>query len=62
MHDEDDIHEPEHDHLLDHEFHEREEQEPDASSFEDALDEEEDEALADELDGMDHPAWHDDVE
>lgn len=61
MHDEDDIHEPEHDHLLDHEFHDHEEHEPDASSFEDGLDEEEDEALADELDGMDHPAWHDDL-
>lgn len=61
MHDEDDIHEPEHDHLLDHEFHDFAEQEPDAASFEDALEDDE-EMLQDELDGMDHPAWHDDVE
>ena len=61
MRDDDDLHEPEHDHLLDHEFHQDEDSEPDACSFADALDDDE-EALAGELDGMDHPAWHDDVE
>ncbi|MHC6226114.1 hypothetical protein ACYU03_15310 [Pseudomonas sp. X10] len=60
MRDEDDIPEPEHDHLLDHEFHDGGAgQELDASPFDDALDE--DEALLDELEGMDHPAWHDEV-
>lgn len=62
MHDDDDLHEPEHDHLLDHEFHQGEDYEPDACSFADALDDDDEEALADELDGMDHPAWHDEVE
>lgn len=62
MHDDDDLHEPEHDHLLDHEFHQGEDYEPDACSFVDALDDDDEEALADELDGMDHPAWHDEVE
>lgn len=63
MHDEDDIHEPEHDHLLDHEFHDDGlVQEPDAYTFDDILEDGQDEALAQELDDMDHPAWHDEVD
>ncbi|WP_312934766.1 hypothetical protein [Pseudomonas sp.] len=55
MRDDDDIHEPEHDHLLDREFFEDDgECEPEAHPFDviddDEIDEEE----------FDHPAWHDD--
>ncbi|MBC3482909.1 MULTISPECIES: hypothetical protein [unclassified Pseudomonas] len=63
MRDEDDLHEPEHDHLLDHEFlYDDIEHETDAQG---ALDEvEEDEETLDDLDDedRDHPAWHDDCE
>ncbi|MBF8756310.1 hypothetical protein [Pseudomonas guariconensis] len=61
MHDEDDLHEPEHDHLLDHEFLE-EDVDPEADAH-GLLDEaEEDETLLDDLDDEEHPAWHDDVD
>ncbi|MDZ5603896.1 hypothetical protein SJI00_14035 [Pseudomonas sp. RP23018S] len=57
MRDDDDIHEPEHDHLLDREFFEDDvEREPEADAF-DAIDEEEEEI---EEEAFDHPAWHDD--
>lgn len=61
MHDEDDLHEPEHDHLLDHEFLDDEfDPEADAQGLlDDAQDEEE---LWDDLDDQEHPAWHDDVD
>jgi hypothetical protein len=60
MRDEDDLHEPEHDHLLDHEFHDHFDPEADAHG---ALDDvEEDESLADDFDDDDHPAWHDDCD
>jgi hypothetical protein len=61
MHDEDDLHEPEHDHLLDPEFHEGYDPEADAYG---ALDEvEEDEESLDDFDEEeDHPAWHDDCD
>lgn len=56
MRDDDDIHEPEHDHLLDREFFEDDvEREPEADAF-DAIDEEEE--IHEEA--FDHPAWHDD--
>jgi hypothetical protein len=59
MHDEDDLHEPEHDHLLDHEFlYDDLEPEADAQGAEDEV--EEDEELDDLDDEDDHPAWHDD--
>ncbi|NIE76214.1 hypothetical protein F3J44_11525 [Pantoea sp. Tr-811] len=61
MRDEDDLHEPEHDHLLDHEFLDDDfEPEADAQGAEDDV--EEDEALFDDLDDDEpgHPAWHDD--
>ncbi|OCT29418.1 hypothetical protein [Pseudomonas putida] len=60
MHEEDDLPEPEHDHLLDHEFlYEDFDPEADAQGAEDEI--EEDEALQDDLhdDEQDHPAWHD---
>ncbi|ANC03892.1 MULTISPECIES: hypothetical protein [Pseudomonas] len=60
MHEEDDLPEPEHDHLLDHEFlYEDFDPEADAQGAEDEI--EEDEALQDDLDDdeQDHPAWHD---
>ncbi|MEN5034034.1 hypothetical protein [Pseudomonas sp. TWI929] len=63
MHDEDDLHEPEHDHLLDHEFHyDDREPEADAQGAEDEV--EEDEETLDDLDDeeRDHPAWFDDCE
>jgi len=63
MRDEDDLHEPEHDHLLDHEFlYDDFEPEADAQGAEDEV--EEDEELLDDLDDEegDHPAWHDDVD
>lgn len=62
MHDEDDLHEPEHDHLLDPEFLDGYDPEADAYG---ALDEvEEDEELQDDFDDEDddHPAWHDDCD
>ncbi|MNG78987.1 hypothetical protein D3C76_465910 [compost metagenome] len=63
MRDEDDLHEPEHDHLLDHEFHYDDDQMPEADA-QGAEDEIEEEALLDDLDDddRDHPAWHDDCE
>ncbi|MCI0913412.1 MULTISPECIES: hypothetical protein [Pseudomonas] len=66
MRDEDDLHEPEHDHLLDHEFlYDSFEPEADAQGAEDEV--EEDDALLDDLDDLDdderdHPAWHDDLD
>ncbi|SNS68274.1 MULTISPECIES: hypothetical protein [unclassified Pseudomonas] len=63
MHDEDDLHEPEHDHLLDHEFlYDDVEHEADAQGAEDKV--EEDEETLDDLDDeeRDHPAWFDDCE
>ncbi|RAS30731.1 MULTISPECIES: hypothetical protein [unclassified Pseudomonas] len=63
MRDEDDLHEPEHDHLLDHEFlYEDFAPEADAQGAEDEV--EEDEELLDDLDDeeRDHPAWHDDLD
>jgi hypothetical protein len=56
MYEEDDLPEPEHDHLLDHEFHDSFDPEADAQG---ALDEvEEDEELQDDFDDEeDHPAW-----
>lgn len=61
MHDEDDLPEPEHDHLLDPEFHDDFDPEADAYG---ALDEvEEDEEVLDDFDDEeDHPAWHDDYD
>ncbi|MFB4390476.1 MULTISPECIES: hypothetical protein [unclassified Pseudomonas] len=59
MHDEDDLPEPEHDHLLDPEFlYDDLEHEADAQGAEDEI--EEDEQWADDLDEQDHPAWYDD--
>ncbi|GLO13578.1 hypothetical protein PPUJ20028_21590 [Pseudomonas putida] len=63
MHDEDDLHEPEHDHLLDREFlYDDLEYEADAQGAEDEV--EEDEETLDDLDDeeRDHPAWFDDCE
>ncbi|AYG45679.1 hypothetical protein DV532_15805 [Pseudomonas sp. Leaf58] len=63
MRDEDDLHEPEHDHLLDHEFLYADMQpEADAQGAEDEV--EEDEEMLDDLDDeeRDHPAWFDDCE
>jgi len=63
MHDEDDLHEPEHDHLLDHEFlYDDMAPEADAQGAEDEV--EEDEETLDDLDDeeRDHPAWFDDNE
>ena len=63
MRDEDDLHEPEHDHLLDHEFlYDDIEPEADAQGAEDEV--EEDEETLDDLDDeeRDHPAWFDDCE
>ncbi|MFF5865453.1 hypothetical protein [Pseudomonas sp. NPDC012596] len=63
MHEEDDLPEPEHDHLLDHEFlHDGFEPEADAQGAEDDI--EEDHEQLDDLDDDedDHPAWHDDVD
>ncbi|MDF0731633.1 hypothetical protein P0Y43_13010 [Pseudomonas entomophila] len=60
MHDEDDLPEPEHDHLLDHEFLDDDlDPEADAQGAEDEV--EEDDVL-DDFDDQDHPAWHDDPE
>ncbi|MFK3681285.1 MULTISPECIES: hypothetical protein [Pseudomonas] len=61
MHDEDDLPEPEHDHLLDHEFlYQDLDSEADAQGLEDDI--EEDENTLDDFDEQDHPAWHDDVD
>ncbi|MDD1961849.1 MAG: hypothetical protein WCC62_24075 [Pseudomonas capeferrum] len=63
MRDEDDLHEPEHDHLLDHEFlYDDIEHEADAQGVLDEV--EEDEETLDDLDDedRDHPAWYDDCE
>ncbi|MEX5586496.1 hypothetical protein [Pseudomonas urmiensis] len=59
MHDEDDLPEPEHDHLLDHEFlYQDLDSEADAQGLEDDIDEN----TLDDFDEQDHPAWHDDVD
>ncbi|WP_342651195.1 hypothetical protein [Pseudomonas sp. REB1044] len=60
MHDEDDLPEPEHDHLLDHDFlYEAQPLEADAEGMEDDI--EDDDYSDDDLgDEEDHPAWHDD--
>ena len=63
MRDEDDLHEPEHDHLLDHAFlYDGIDPEADAQGAEDPV--EEDEEALDDLDDeeRDHPAWFDDCE
>ena len=59
MHDEDEVHEPEHDHLLDHEFHDDEGGEEHADPmFDDVEDEDEDaEYGLDVLDDEDHDDW-----
>ena len=61
MHDEDDLHEPEHDHLLDQEFlHDDFDPEADAQGAEDEVEEDE-QTLDDFIDeDEDHPAWLDD--
>ncbi len=63
MRDEDDLHEPEHDHLLDQEFlHDDLDHEADAQGAEDEIEEDE-ETRDDSLDDdQDHPAWFDDVD
>lgn len=62
MRDEDDLHEPEHDHLLDHEFlyDEGDAFEADAQGAEDETEQD----MLDDLDDeeRDHPACHDDCE
>ncbi|MFI7857452.1 hypothetical protein ACIF8Z_10680 [Pseudomonas promysalinigenes] len=61
MRDENDLHEPEHDHLLDQEFLDEEfELEADAQGAEDEIEGD----LLDDLDDdeYDHPAWHDDLD
>ncbi|HDS1767896.1 hypothetical protein NPS42_13215 [Pseudomonas putida] len=63
MRDEDDLHEPEHDHLLDHEFlYDDVAPEADAQGAEDEV--EEGEETLDDLDDeeRDHPAWFDDCD
>lgn len=61
MHDEDELPEPEHDHLLDHEFlYEGIAPEADAQGLMDEI--EDDEDAVDEFDDRQHPAWHDDVD
>ncbi|MCO7518356.1 MULTISPECIES: hypothetical protein [unclassified Pseudomonas] len=60
MRDEDDLPEPEHDHLLDHEFHDPFDLEADAHGAMD--DGEEDEELLDDFEDDEHPAWHDDLD
>ncbi|HDS1737356.1 hypothetical protein [Pseudomonas sp. BP8] len=63
MHNEDDLPEPEHDHLLDHEFlYEDHDPEADAQGAEDDIEIEEDEDTLDDCDDDNHPAWHDDVD
>lgn len=60
MRDEDDLQEPEHDHLLDHEFLYDDLDEADAQGAEDEIEEDED-TLDDFIDeDEDHPAWLDD--
>ncbi|MBF8746835.1 hypothetical protein E2H86_19210 [Pseudomonas putida] len=61
MHDEDDLHEPEHDHLLDQEFlYDDFDPEADAQGAEDEVEEDE-QTLDDFIDeDEDHPAWLDD--
>ncbi|WP_177431619.1 hypothetical protein [Pseudomonas huaxiensis] len=55
MHDEDDVHEPEHDHLLDHEFHDDDESETHADPMFDDVEDEE--YGLDVLDEEDHEDW-----
>ena len=67
MSDEHDLHEPEHDHLLDHEFlYEDFAPEADAQGLLDEVEDEEitldESTLNDSDDEYDHPAWHDDVD
>ncbi|MCU1719720.1 MULTISPECIES: hypothetical protein [unclassified Pseudomonas] len=57
MHDEDDIHEPEHDHLLDHEFHDDDERETQADPMFDDVEDEDEEYGLDVLDDEDHEDW-----
>lgn len=57
MHDEDDIHEPEHDHLLDHEFHDDDESETHADPMFDDVEDENEEYGLDVLDDEDHEDW-----
>jgi len=57
MTDEDDIHEPEHDHLLDHEFHDDEDAEAQADPMFDDVEDEEEEYGLDVLDDEDHDDW-----
>ncbi|QCI13290.1 hypothetical protein E6B08_18805 [Pseudomonas putida] len=63
MRDEDDLNEPEHDHLLDQEFlYDDLDHEADAQGAEDEVEEDED-TLDDFLDDDEgHPAWLDDVD
>ncbi|MBJ9976556.1 hypothetical protein IAE35_13570 [Pseudomonas sp. S75] len=63
MYEDDDLPEPEHDHLLDHEFfHGEDELEADAQGIEDDIDSEDLDLAEDDLDEDDdsHPAWYDD--
>ena len=57
MRDEDDIHEPEHDHLLDHEFHDDDPGEEQVDPMYDDIEEEDDEYGLDVLDDEDHEDW-----
>lgn len=57
MRDEDDIHEPEHDHLLDHEFHDDDSGEEQVDPMYDDIEEEDDEYGLDVLDDEDHEDW-----
>jgi len=57
----DDLHEPEHDHLLDHEFHDEQDAlEPDAHGAQDEIEMPSLDALEEEE--RDHPAWFVDCE
>ncbi|OLS62345.1 hypothetical protein [Pseudomonas putida] len=60
MHDEDELHEPEHDHLLDHEFHDDEEGEQYADPMFDDVEDEDEEYGLDVLDDEDHDDHLDD--
>ena len=60
MHDEDELHEPEHDHLLDHEFHDDEEGEQYSDPMFDDVEDEDEEYGLDVLDDEDHDDHLDD--
>lgn len=66
MRDQDDLHEPEHDYLLDHEFlyGDDVEHEADAQGAEDELEEDETPGDFDDLneERLEHPAWFDDCD